>query len=386
MNLSLNSVKRNTSFGFIFLILLVAFSNVFVLSGFANSIHFSDRLSELSLIGMLWFACKRKPAILSRIWYGLCVVSILTMVILSVLNYNAKAMQLCNLVTTFGIVYWVQLFSRLEWERKDLFKLGFVVSLLAMLLSYLFLPGHAWSNWNPNSSISVVPILLFGLACVWCSDFKLAHLLTIPIVLVYILIISTLENRTSFYGITLFCLLVLTRFAVLHKKWYRIVYISIILLNVMVPFLANVIAESNIFDEILGMSSVGAEKAGGFNGRESLWEYAIMLNAENPFFGLYGVRPLYPHNFSMDLLVEYGWMGWLTFYGMVIAIMEKVFRENSKYNIFAIAFVSIIFMNTFENVFSCCNVFVVFSYMLPAVVLCIHRSGCYETNGYNLLK
>ena len=46
----------------------------------------------------------------------------------------------------------------------------------------------------------------------------------------------------------------------------------------------------------------------------------------------------------------------------------------------------IIFMNTFENVFSCCNVFVVFSYMLPAVVLCIHRSGCYEANGYNLLK
>lgn len=386
MNLSLNSVKRNTSFGFIFLILLVAFSNVFVLSGFANSIHLSDRLSELSLIGMVWFAYKRKPVILNSFWYNLCFVSILIMVILSLLNYNAKAMQLCNLVVTFGIVFWVQLFSRLKWERKDLFKIGFVVCLLAILLSYLFLPGHAWSGWNANSSISVVPILLFGIACVWCSDSKLAHLWTIPIVLVYLSLISILENRTSFYGIIVFGLIVITRSAVLHKKWYRLVYISIILLNVAVPFFYNVIAESNILDEILGMSSVGADKGGNFNGRESLWEYAIMLNAESPFFGLYGVRPLYPHNLSMDLLVEYGWIGWLTFYGMVVAIMEKVFRENSKFNVFAMAFASIIFMNTFENVFSCCNLFVVFSYMLPAVVLCIHRSGSYETNGYNLLK
>lgn len=386
MNIPLNSAKKKTSFGFLFLILLVAFSNVFCLSSVANLIHFSDRLSELSLIGMVWLAYKRKPAILNSIWYNLCVVSILIMVILSLLNYNAKAMQLCNLVVTFGIVFWVQLFSYLKWERKDLFKLGFVVCLLAILLSYLFLPGQAWSGWNANSSISVVPILLFGLACVWCSDSKLAHLWTIPILFVYLSIISTLENRTSFYAIVVFGLLVITRSAVLHKKWYRIVYVSVILLNVMVPFFSNVIAESNVFNEILGMSSVGADKAEGFNGREDLWEYAIILNAENPFFGLYGVRPLHPHNFSMDLLIEYGWIGWLTFYGMVVAIMEKVFRENSKYNVFAMAFVSIIFMNTFENVFSCCNVFVVFSYMLPAVALCIHRSGCYETNGYSLLK
>lgn len=386
MNIQLNSAKKKMSFGFLLLILLVAFSNVFCLSGVANLIHFSDRLSELSLIGMIWLAYKRKPAILSNIWYNLCVVSILIMVILSLLNYNAKAMQLCNLVVTFGIVFWVQLFSHLRWERKDLFQLGTVVCLFALLLSYLFLPGHAWSSWNSNSSISVVPILLFGLACVWCSDFKLAHLLTIPIVLVYILIISELENRTSFNAIVVFCLIIITRSAVLHKKWYRIVYISIIFLNVMVPFFANFIAESNIFHQILNMSSVGEGKAGGFNGREFLWEYSIMLNAENPLFGLYGVRPLYPHNFSMDLLIEYGWIGWLTFYGMVVAIMENVFRENSKYNVFAMAFVCIIFLNTFENVFSCCNVFVVFSYMLPAVALCIHRSGCYETNGYSLLK
>ena len=222
MNIPLNSAKKKTSFGFLFLILLVAFSNVFCLSGVANLIHFSDRLSELSLIGMVWLAYKRKPAILNSIWYNLCVVSILIMVILSLLNYNAKAMQLCNLVVTFGIVFWVQLFSHLKWERKDLFKLGFVVCLLAILLSYLYLPGQAWSGWNANSSISVVPVLLFGLACVWCSDSKLAHLWTIPILLVYLSIISTLENRTSFYAIVVFGLLVITRSAVLHKKWYRI--------------------------------------------------------------------------------------------------------------------------------------------------------------------
>lgn len=385
MNDSSYYIKKKSSIGFIAIVLLLAFSNVFAPSGAANALHFSERLSMVTLVGMLWLATKNMPPILENRWNGLCTVSVVLIAVLSALNYEQKAMQLCNLVVTFGVVFWVQLFSMMKWECRNLFSLGIAVCMLGYFLNYQFLPGQAWSGWNPNSSIGVVPIMFFGLACLWCSDNKYAHWLTIPIVLIYSSIISTLNNRSAFYAVVAFCLLVLLRKPVLCKKWFRVTYLSIIILNVAVPYFNSSIAESDFFTDIIGASFVGADKD-GFNGRESLWEMAAMYNAENPIFGLFGVRPIYPHNFSMDLLVEYGWLGWLTFYGMVVAIMEKVYRKNSRYNVFAIAFVSVIFLNTFENVFSCCNMFVVFTYMLPAVALCIHRSGQYEANGYQLLK
>lgn len=386
MNNSSYYIKKKSSIGFIAIVLLLAFSNVFAPSGAANALHFSERLSMVTLVGMLWLATKNMPPILENRWNGLCTVSVVLIAVLSALNYEQKAMQLCNLVVTFGVVFWVQLFSRMKWEIRELFRLGIAVCMLGYFLNYQFLPGQAWSGWNPNSSIGVVPIMFFGLACIWCSDYKFAHWLSIPIVLIYLSIISALDNRSAFYAVVAFCLLVLLRKPVLKKKWYRVVYFSIILLNVVVPFFNSFIVGSNFFNEIIGASSIGAEKMGGFNGREELWAMAVMYNAKSPIFGMYGVRPIYPHNFSMDLLVEYGWLGWLTFYGMVVAIMEKVFRENSRYNVFAIAFVSVIFLNTFENVFSCCNMFVVFTYMLPAVALCIHRSGQYEATGYKPSK
>lgn len=386
MNDSSYYIKKKSSIGFIAIVLLLAFSNVFAPSGAANALHFSERLSMVSLLGMLWLATKNMPPILENHWFGLCSASVILMAVLSIMNYNPKAMQLCNMVVTFGIVFWVQLFSCMKWESRELFRLGIAVCLLGHFLNYQFLPGQAWSGWNPNSSIGVVPIMFFGLACIWCSDYKFAHWLTIPIVLFYLSIISALDNRSAFYAVVAFCLLVLARIPVLQKKWYRVAYISIIILNMAVPYYNSFIAESDFFTEIIGASSVGSGKEGGFNGREILWAMAARYNAGSPIFGLYGVRPIYPHNFSMDLLVEYGWIGWLTFYCMVVAIMEKVFRDNSRYNVFAIAFVSVIFLNTFENVLSCCNMFVVFTYMLPAVALCIHRSEQYEANGYQLLQ
>lgn len=386
MNNNTYVIRKKTSVTFMVIVLLLAFSNVFAPSGAAKAIQFSESFSAIALLGMLWLSTKSMPPILVNRWYGFSVASVVLMAVLSVMNYNAQAMQLCNMVTTFGIVFWVQLFSMMKWECRNLFSLGIAVCMLGYFLNYQFLPGQAWSGWNPNSSIGVVPIMFFGLACIWCSDYKFAHWLSIPIVLIYLSIISALDNRSAFYAVVAFCLLVLLRKPVLKKKWYRVVYFSIILLNVVVPFFNSFIVGSNFFNEIIGASSIGAEKMGGFNGREELWAMAVMYNAKSPIFGMYGVRPIYPHNFSMDLLVEYGWLGWLTFYGMVVAIMEKVFRENSRYNVFAIAFVSVIFLNTFENVFSCCNMFVVFTYMLPAVALCIHRSGQYEATGYKPSK
>lgn len=385
MNNSSCYIKKKSSIGFIAVVLLLAFSNVFAASGAANALHFSERLSMVALVGMLWLASKNMPPILENRLNGLCTASVVLMAALSILNYEPKAMQLCNMVVTFGIVFWVQLFSRMKWENRDLFRLGIIVCILGYIINYQFLPGQAWSGWNPNSSIGVVPIMFFGLACIWCSDYKYAHWLTIPIVLLYSFIISTLSNRSSFYAVVVFCLLVVLRKPVLEKKWFRVTYLCIIILNVAVPYFNGYIAESDFFTDIIGASSVGVDKEGGFNGRESLWAQATMYNAGSPIFGLYGVRPIYPHNFSMDLLVEYGWLGWLTFFGMVVSIMEKVFREKSRYNVFAIAFLNVIFLNTFENVFACCNMFVVFTYMLPAVALCIHRSGQYEANGYKLL-
>lgn len=298
-------------------------------------------------------------------------VAIIAMLVL--MHYNSQASQFRNLVVAFGVVMWVKTFSLIRWEFKDFFTLGIISTIAAIGQLYLFLPGHAWSGWNPNSAIGVIPLLFFGLACIWCSNRNRVKWVAALLYFIFLLEVSALENRSSLLALILFAVIVLTRQCMLKRTWFRWLYVLVIILNVLIPYMNELISHSALFQDILDFSSQFISKGGGFNNREELWIAAIYDSRKNPFWGMYGVRPFYAHNFSMDMLMSFGWVGLLIFFVMLIIILERSFKEDSNYNIFLVGFVCLLLINTFENIFACNDFFTIFAFCLPAVSFDIHH-------------
>lgn len=84
------------------------------------------------------------------------------------------------------------------------------------------------------------------------------------------------------------------------------------------------------------------------------------------------VIEIYSHNFSMDVLQEWGWLAYITYIAIVIALMELSFKENSKYNLYLLGFVSLVLMNTFENGLVSNGGFSVLAYMLISLAYCFN--------------
>jgi hypothetical protein len=84
--------------------------------------------------------------------------------------------------------------------------------------------------------------------------------------------------------------------------------------------------------------------------------------------GAAGMRPVYLHNFSMDVLSEFGWIGWSTFVLMLVMLFEKCFNEsNFRANIFLLAMVCFIVLNTFENALFANGAFSILPYFFFAI-------------------
>ena len=354
-------------------ILLLAFLNVFAMSGAAELFNYNNVMAYLSIPLFLWGVNKRQQVIRFSLFEKTMYVLLLVVMILGILmEYNADASQLINLIVTFGFPLWCTLFARIPWEEHDFYKLGIYGGVLGILLCVLFLPGRSFSGWNPNSPILVVPILFFSLSCIACSNTsKKKRNLSMTIIFVSsVIVIELLGNRSSLLSIFLFAAFVVL-YRQLTKRNLCWIALIIIALNVLIPYGYETINSMSLFDSLHDMASsmIEEKKEGGFNGREDLWTFSIWKIKENPFFGEFGVSPIYPHNLSIDLQLAFGWLGWLAFAWMAIVVLFRTFREHSPYNIFPLAFLCLVFLNTFENVLACCDYFVVFSYVLPAVAL-----------------
>lgn len=369
--------RKKSSNLFVFFVILLAFSNLFCFSGLSSMINYNEVMTFV-LIALLLFNQNKHSSILkSNVRIRLIIlVSIIT--ILCLVNYNSERNQIMNVVSTFGIIPITLLFSNIKWERKDLYKLGLAISVFGLFLNFLLLPGQILSGWNTNSSILAIPIILFGMSCIWCSGRKKRLLVLMLIFVISFLMITKLANRSALLALILFFFISLTRLCSNNIKHFRVLYALLIFINVLTPFFSNIISKSVFFQDLLGFTSsfTDIEKEGGFNGREELWRNAFVLISENPLFGSNGIRILYPHNFSLDLLIVFGWIGWITFYTILVLVLEKVYKKGSEYNVFIYAFLSILFLNTFENVFTCCNVISFFPYVFLSVALRINRDIC----------
>ena len=195
--------------------------------------------------------------------------------------------------------------------------------------------------------------------------------------ILFVGITSQLENRSTLIATLLLLLLIIYPIFNKNRKLFRMLYVGIILVNLLIPILNSMVANTDLFKDLIGttseMTATGKTGESAFNGREELWQMSMLLQDKNPLFGLCGIRLFYPHNFSMDILNIFGWIGYMTFYVLLISVLEYAYSEGSKYNIFLVGFVCVIFLNTFENMFTCCDYMQFFVYCIPAIALRVNQ-------------
>lgn len=178
-----------------------------------------------------------------------------------------------------------------------------------------------------------------------------------------------LENRSSILSLIIFGILAYPPvFKYTQKKLYfRILYITVILFNVSLPLFNDYIGHLDFYNDVVSVSQEYIDKSGGFSNRDIRWNKALIELSYNPILGNGGKRTIYYHNFSCDVLTQFGWLGFATFAAMYCLIMEKCFSTAGRSNIFLIAFTSLLILNTFENTLFADSGFTIFPYFLFAI-------------------
>lgn len=367
---------KKTTFIFLLAISLLSLSTVLLCSGFAGQLKLNEMFSYIAVVLFILFANKGctilKPSI--RI---ASILAVALMAVLAMVNYDGRYRQLINLCSTFGIVLFVQMFERIKWENKNFKSIGICWGICAVVIGYLLIPGHIFGGWNSNSISCMFSVFAISACSFWVMDTKFRWGYIGVLFLLFFGITSQLENRSTLIATLLLLCLLTTPLFVKNKRLFRILYISVILVNLLLPIMNSIVENMGVFQDLIGttseMTASGKTGASGFNGREELWQMSMLLQEENPIFGMCGIRLFYPHNFSMDILNIFGRVGYVTFYVLLISVLENAYREGSKYNIFLVGFVCVIFLNTFENMFTCCDYMQFFVYCLPAIALRVNR-------------
>lgn len=343
-------------------ILLLAFSNIFAVSGYASYVFYTELATLLTLV-LLMIALainSQKPAL------SLTDVAIFMACILygALILFNWRDFyQLTNILTLFGILIWTNIFSKMQLDKDRCAICGVACSIYSLVMIFLFLPGNMLSGWNENSSICVLPVAFFGIACLMLSQKKWRTWAIAVSTLGIAFLIMQLENRSAFLSLILFLIVCFIKKIRTSRVVFRIFYISIIALNLLLPLFFEIAIESTFVNRISNFLLEVFNK-NGLNGREEIWELAVERIRQNPWFGTIGYRTTYFHNFSLDILVQFGWIGWIIFFAALIFVLEKSFKENETRNLFLLGFLCLIFLNTFESVLFCNNYFMLFPYLL----------------------
>lgn len=349
-----------------------AISNVFSLSGFFTNFSLVWWLSLVSVPLLLYTLLKSEETLLSPM-FSLFTTLVCILMAMSMLFQWKRDFQLANYVTYLGIIGWVVYFNKLNLQQYKLEGVAIVLMLFGIACSYLFLPNQILGGWNSNSSISSIPIALIGILILWLSDNKKQKVLSIIGLTILCDFVMLLQNRSALLACLLIGFFMLYHRFVYRKNWFRCIYIGGLTVNLLLPLINSVLVKMPGFQKILSISELLSGKEGvGINGRERLWEMALTIANDSPIFGNGGYIEIYSHNFSMDVLQEWGWLAYITYIAIVIALMELSFKENSKYNLYLLGFVSLVLMNTFENGLVSNGGFSVLAYMLISLAYCFN--------------
>lgn len=354
----------------VFLLILIAFLNVFSLSGIGAQLKIVEKCAFISVPALLWsISRKNRNVIILPRWMGIFYIIVVGLMTISMLMQWHRTFQLANYITLFGIVPWINLFGRIRWKKYDMTISGAVVALFGLFFTYLFLPGHAFEGWNSNSPVFSVPIALFGIVALNLSKNKLFKLSSYLFIYLLIMMLLQLENRSALIAGILFAVVMIFKRIIFKKNYFLIFSYFIIIGNVLFPLLQESILQLSIFQNTLDLSGQIVQKNLGLNGRDELWRNAISIANESPIYGYGGFRNLYPHNFSLDVAQQWGWLTVFAYYSVLLFVVTKCYKKNSPYNLYVAAFVCLMLMNTFENAFVSNGFFTIFPYVFLAITL-----------------
>ena len=364
----MNSVKgTNNALGV--LLLGGAILTITAVSGFGQSLHINEVMAiSFALVASVYASLPYSKTPPLGKWIRLFVPIACCAIAISVILSEFKTYKIINFTSLFGLLIGTGIISVFKWENINMFRTGLVISSFALIVIYLFLPGHLLHGWNSNSAIFMIPILLLGMSLIYCSDEiseRTRYIAFYSCALIGFWLISLLDNRSSLLALSLFSIIPLCPWVLSSQKCFRWVYVTIIAMGVITPFFQDFIANTEVFQDIIQLTK--GDKMGGFNGREILWHKAVDIVGQNPLIGKGGWRVIYFHNFSLDVLIQYGWLGWITFATIVIATLERCFLPGSKHNILLYAFIVLLLMNTYENAFLANNYFTIFPYFLTGI-------------------
>lgn len=340
---------------------------IVTISGWGIGIKANEILTILFIIAaLIYYKRCRSRIIPTGLVTGFIIILFCFAEWLNILLNDIEMYKVSNYTTLFGLIIGGSMAAEIRWEQCVSVKLGSNVCLVSILIAFLFLPGNVLYGWNSNSAIYVIPGLLMGLAIIYISEAKRfkKYLCFYGFVLLGFLVISELQNRSSLMTLLLMGAVPLAKPVWTERRWFRLFYISFLVMNVFVPLFQDVVESSDLFKDIMHMSQSTVNKGEGFNGREYVWPRAVEAINQYPLFGLGGWRKIYFHNFSLDVLTQFGWVGWIAFMLMVAAVMERCFVPRAKTNVFLFAFIALFAMNTFENALFANNFFVIYPYLM----------------------
>lgn len=369
----------NISPGILFVgVIVFALTNIFAVSGIAQQLNFNHAMGWIATLCLFMCGnkftkeyCFPKPS-LNLSYYFILILWTVNIL----LNYR-NSNQIVNFITLFGLPFFVCLIASLNWNDFNYLKTGITLNVLSCLLVWLFLPGHILSGWNSNSPIFIVPIMLFGLSCITVTDYSHKRMLILLMGGLDAFLILKLGNRSALLAICLFLAGYIFPKIYKNKLYFIISLLALIVFNVAAPLFQEIVVNSDIYKSAISLTASSVEKSGGLNGREGLWFMALKVIDLHPIFGNYGSRYLamYFHNFSLDILIQFGWVGWTLFFSMLTYIMMKCFTQGSPVNIFLWGFICLLLLNTFENAMVCNEYFAIFPYLLLGVPLFFRSIG-----------
>lgn len=356
----------------LFILISLVIITILSYSGFGNQIHINDGLLIISWIGIFYYITNknlRKPLILGQ--WSILINPICIILLFNVISNYYNPIQLLNYTTLFGIIIGTTILSHVRWLKGSPFKTGIILWFISWSMTILFIPGSILSGWNKNSSIGLMPAIMCGLGYIYISHKPFKNIYFYACLSLSLLILLRLENRSSIISLLLFGLIatpyLIKNFS--NITLFRLFYIGTLFINIGFPLFNEFINHWDLYNNAVSISLEYTNKGEGLSGREDLWNFALSLLEHKPLLGYGGMRGIYFHNFSCDILTQFGWIGWFTFAFMYIRLMEKCFIPGCKSNIFLLAIGSLLILNTFENALLANCTFSIYSYVLFAIPL-----------------
>lgn len=351
------------------LLVILAFNDFFQYSGYAVRLDWSVKLCYWSWLLFFWYILFIKAKSVLFIF-----VSAWGLFASHVFFYSIPISEQIVTITPLLTVYVMTLlFSRWEWTPEWLRLGGILLLIYVLAMAVSLLPGRIFSGWNPNSSIILIPNLIFGLAAAFVFGSKKIIWLSLVLGVMIVLVIGELQNRSSVLCVLLLMACILLQ-VYKRRTIFRIAYIGLLAFNLLLPFFFSLLENSALYNLLTDLSQDLFRKQILLNGREILWPQIIsQLQQENIFWGTGGERLIYSHNLSLDILSCAGISGYFLFIVSMVFLLEKGFEPQSRNNIFLYGFLALFLLNTFENVMICNNTYMLFQYTLLAIPISLKR-------------